>query len=105
MLTAAAGWSPAWHPLVTLALAAAASFAAYGDSGVLSTAMTEAVPRRHLGTVLALRSILGFGAGAVSPVVFGAVLDQSGQWGWAFSALAAGGLVAVAAALMLPRRR
>lgn len=105
VLTAAAGWSPIWHPLVTLALAAAASFAAYGDSGVLSTAMTEAAPRRHLGTVLALRSILGFGAGAVSPVVFGAVLDRSGQWGWAFSALATGGLVAVGAALMLPSRR
>lgn len=88
-----------------MALAAAASFAAYGDSGVLSTAMTEAVPPRHLGTVLALRSILGFGAGAVSPVVFGAVLDATGQWGWPFAALASGGLLAVAAAVALPGRR
>lgn len=105
VLTAVTGFSAAWHPLAVLAVAAAASFAAYGDSGVLSTAMTEAVPPRHLGTVLALRSILGFGAGAVSPVVFGAVLDATGQWGWSFAALAAGGLLAVGAALALPRAR
>lgn len=104
MLTATLGWSAAWHPLAALALACLASFAAYGDSGVLSAAMTEAVPPRHLGTVLALRSILGFGAGAVSPLAFGAVLDHSGLWGWSFTALAAGGLVAVGAALALPRR-
>lgn len=104
-LSAALGWSAAWHPLVVLALAAAASFAAYGDSGVLSTAMTESVPACHLGTVLALRSILGFGAGAVSPVVFGMVLDHSGQWGWPFTILAGGGLLAVAAAVALPKRQ
>lgn len=101
VLCLAVGWTPQLAPWLALAVAAAASFAAYGDSGVLSTAMTEAVPPRHLGTVLALRSILGFGAGAVSPVVFGAVLDRTGQWGWSFSTLAAGGLLAVGAALAL----
>jgi MFS family permease len=104
LLSSALGWSAAWHPLAALAIACLASFAAYGDSGVLSTAMTEAVPARHLGTVLALRSILGFGAGAVSPLAFGAVLDHTGQWGWSFAALGVGGLVAVSAALALPRR-
>lgn len=103
VLCLAVGWTPQVSPWLALAVAAAASFAAYGDSGVLSTAMTEAVPARHLGTVLALRSLLGFGAGAVSPVLFGAVLDGTGQWGWAFTALAAGGVLAVAAALALRR--
>jgi MFS family permease len=105
VLSAAVGWSATWSPVAVLVLACAASFAAYGDSGVLSTAMTESVPPRHLGSVLAIRSILGFGAGAVSPVVFGAALDATGQWGWPFTVLAAGGLVAVAAACALPRTR
>ncbi len=103
-LTAATGWSAAWHPMLALAVAAAASFAAYGDSGVLSTAMTEAVPQRHLGKVLAVRSLLGFGAGAVSPVAFGAVYDHTGQWGWSFAVLAVGGVAALAAALALRGR-
>lgn len=104
VLSACLGWSAQWHPLAALAVAVAVSFAAYGDSGVLSTALTEAAPPRHLGTVLAIRSLLGFGAGAVSPVVLGAVLDHTGQWGWSFTVLAIGGVLAVAAALALPRR-
>ena len=103
VLTALVGLSADWAPWLALLLAAAASFAAYGDSGVLSTAMTESVAPRHLGTVLAVRSLLGFGAGAVAPVVFGAVLDHTGTWAWSFAVLALGGGVAVAAALYLPR--
>lgn len=106
VLTASLGWAADWQPWAALVLAAAASFAAYGDSGVLSTAMTEAVEPRHLGAVLAIRSLLGFGAGAISPVVFGAVLDgQGGHWGWPFMALAVAGVVGVVAALALPGRR
>jgi len=104
VLTALVGLSADWAPWLALVLAAAASFAAYGDSGVLSTAMTESVAPRHLGTVLAVRSLLGFGAGAVAPVAFGAVLDQSGTWAWSFAVLALGGAAAVMAALNLPRR-
>ena len=66
--------------------------------------MTEAVPQRHLGKVLAVRSLLGFGAGAVSPVAFGAVYDHTGQWGWSFAVLAVGGVAALAAALALRGR-
>jgi MFS family permease len=103
LLSALLGWSADWHPWAALALACAASFAAYGDSGVLSTAMTESVAPRHLGSVLAVRSLLGFGAGALSPVVFGAVLDTGGGWGWAFVTLAAGGVLAVVTAIALPK--
>lgn len=76
-------------------------YTAIGDSAVLSTAISEAVPPGHLGSVLALRALLGFGAGAASPVVFGWVLDVVGathgaavQWGWAFASLGLGGLLA-----------
>jgi MFS family permease len=85
-------------------------FAALGDSGVLSSAMADAVAPSQLGRLLALRSILGFGAGAVSPAAFGLVLDLTNapdqapsHWGWAFAMLGGGGLIATAAALLLRR--
>ncbi len=106
------GWSFGLGLAPLLALTALYSFTVLGDSGVLSTAMTESVPARHLGTLLALRSILGFGAGAASPVVFGWVLDAVGTadgaaraWGWAFAVLGVGGAVATLCALALPAGR
>jgi MFS family permease len=92
-----------------LVLAALYGFSALGDSPVLSTAMTESVDAGSLGAALAVRSILGFGAGGVAPVVFGIVLDAGGgpamsSWGWgaAFATLGLGGLLATLCALRLP---
>lgn len=79
-------------------------FSALGDSPVYSAGITEAVGPRHLGGVLAVRSLLGFGAGAVAPLVFGLVLDLTkgrppsigeGMWGWAFAVLGIGGLLGI----------
>jgi MFS family permease len=93
-----------------LAVGAVYAFTALGDSPVLSTAFTEAVPPAYLGAGLALRSLLGFGAGAVAPLAFGAVLDATNPagvtptaWGWAFVTLGLGGLGATWAALGLAR--
>ena len=76
-------------------------FTALGDSPVLSTALTESVQPAYLGSALGLRSILGFGAGAMAPLVFGAVLDATNPpgatpaiWGWAYVLLGCGGLIA-----------
>ncbi len=71
------------------------SFAAVGDSSVFSTAVTELVPPRHIGVAYSVRSVLGFGAGAVAPWVFGLVLDAAGAaqaspvvtWGLAWCSL------------------
>ncbi|MGQ9364909.1 MFS transporter [Azospirillum sp. ST 5-10] len=105
------GWMPAFGPAVLLIAASAYGFAVIGDTGVLSAAMTEAVAPRHLGSVLALRSLLGFGAGALSPIVFGWVLDATNaagapptRWGWAFATLGVGGALAALCAALLPRR-
>lgn len=77
-------------------------FAAIADSPVLSTAQTELVPQRYLGASLSLRSVLGFGAGSVSPWVFGLLLDWGRAtaggsntlgFGLAFSALGLGGVL------------
>ena len=88
-----------------LGFAALYGFAALGDSSVLSTAMSEAVPAAYLGRALAIRSILGIGVGAAAPAAFGAVLDLSapGQgWGWAFVLMGVGGVVATVCAALLP---
>ena len=82
------------------------AFAALGDSPVLSAALTEAMDPSYLGAAFGLRSLLGFGAGAVSPLVFGAILDWTNPlvqgaystWGWAFGVLGLGGVGATWAA-------
>lgn len=99
------GWSGGLSPALLLAFAAVYGFAALGDSSVLSTAMSEAVPPAYLGRALAVRSILGIGVGAVAPVAFGVVLDLSTPetgWGWAFVLMGIGGLIATVCAALLP---
>lgn len=95
------GWSEQWGTGWVIALAAIGSFFILADSGVLSAAMTDEVPAACLGRVMGVRSILGFGAGALAPMTFGATLDRTHQWGWAYTSLAAGGLIAFLAALGL----
>jgi MFS family permease len=103
------GWTIGLPIALVLALTVLYGFLAIGDSPVLSTAMTEAVPAGYLGSALALRSVLGFGAGAVAPVAFGAILDSAQAagmglrgWSWGFMALGVGGAVAALCALLLP---
>jgi nitrate/nitrite transporter NarK len=95
------GWSAQWGAGWVIALAAVGSFFILADSGVLSAAMTDEVPAAYLGRVMGIRSILGFGAGALAPMTFGATLDRAHHWGWAYMSLAAGGIVAFFAALIL----
>jgi phosphinothricin acetyltransferase len=77
---------------------------------VYSTAITEVVPPAYRGAALALRSMPGYGAGAVAPLVFGAILDAhgtrtAGGWGWAFVSpgiAGAGAVVSVIALQTIP---
>ena len=91
----ALGWLiglPLWLLVLICALY---SFTAVGDSSVYSTAITELVPPRHIGVAYSVRSVLGFGAGAIAPWVFGLVLDAAGAaeaspvitWGLAWCSL------------------
>ncbi len=86
------------------------SFTAVGDSSVFSTAVTELVPPRHIGAAYSVRSVLGFGAGAIAPWVFGLVLDAAGAaqaspvvtWGLAWCSL---GIIAMMSPLATWRLR
>jgi len=74
-------------------------FSVIAESPVYSSGLTEVVSPNYLGTALGLRSLVGFGIGALVPTVFGAVLDFTNPagtetkfgflptWGWAFSTL------------------
>ena len=104
------GWCLAMPLWFTVTLGVLYSTAAFGDSSIYSTAITELVPASHQGTAYALRSVLGFGTGVVSPAVFGLVLDQFGHgidttriyvWGAAFAVLGVGGLLAPLGTLWL----
>lgn len=104
------GWTGHFGVFVLVTAAALYGFTALGDSGVLSAAMADATPPHLLGRMLALRSISGFGAGALAPLAFGAVLDFTNPgegpfetWGWAFSLLGLGGVGAAICAGLLPR--
>lgn len=94
------GWlvsAPLW---LVVAVAMFYNLTGIGDSSTYSTALTEVVPPRILGTAYAIRSVCGFGVGAVSPWVFGLVLDttraarleETVVWGLAWCSLALGGL-------------
>jgi len=95
------GWLLTAPLAVVILVGLVYGFSAIGDSPVYSTGITEVVDPAHLGSVLAVRSLLGFGAGAVAPLVFGAVLDLTdgrvagGVWGWAFSVLGVGGFLGI----------
>lgn len=100
------GWLQHLSAPLLLVITAVYGFATIGDSSVLSSAMTDAVPARKLGQVLGLRSVLGIGAGALSPAVFGLALDLAPgalAWGYAFSTLAVGAVLATLCAVLLNR--
>jgi len=105
------GWTVGWPFLIVMTIGLIYSFSSLGDSPVVSAALTEVVTPSYLGAAFGLRSLLGFGAGAISPALFGLVLDWTNNvttqqtyyenWGWAFSIFAFGGLGAVWAAYRL----
>jgi MFS family permease len=105
------GWlvtAPLW---LLVAIAMFYNLSGIGDSSTFSTALTEVVPARILGTAYAVRSVMGFGAGIVSPWAFGLVVDtartgglpENAVWGLAWSLLALGGLPGPLVALSLRR--
>ena len=103
------GWSIGWPFILAVSIGLIYAFSALGDSPVLSAGLTEVVRTSYVGAAFGLRSLLGFGAGALSPLLFGAVLDwanphasgmQYKGWGWAYGILGLGGLCAIVTAYL-----
>ena len=96
------GWLIALPIALLVALACLYNFAGIADSSTHSTVLAESVPPHYLGVAYAVRSVVGFGAGVVSPVVFGAALDAY-SWGAAWMILGLGALLGPVATLRLAR--
>jgi MFS family permease len=104
------GWLVAAPFWILLVVGLVYGFSAVGDSPVLSVGLTEVVAPHVLGSALAFRSLLGFGAGAIAQSAFGLILDATNagrpytEWGWAYALLGVGGLAGLASAVWLRLR-
>ncbi len=96
------GWMISLPLWLLVVVAAIYNITAIADSSVYSTAITELVPPQYLGAAFALRSVLGFGAGVISPWVFGLVIDwargeplrsETMAWGLAWTSLGVGAVL------------
>jgi MFS family permease len=105
------GWLMAAPLALLVLLACVYNFAGIADSATHSTVLAESVPPHYLGVAYAVRSVVGFGAGVVSPVVFGWALDLAGgrssgevfAWGIAWSTLGLGAVLGPLATWRLRR--
>ena len=96
------GWLIALPLALLVALCCLYNFSGIADSSTHSLVLAESVPPHYIGVAYAVRSVIGFGAGVVSPVVFGWALDAAGgsrlstsafAWGIAWSTLGLGALL------------
>lgn len=96
-----------YFPLLLLGLGYLYGFVTAADSAIYSTSILEIAPTGQTGAAQAVQSFIGFGVGAVVPVVAGLLLDQGAtpQWHYAFgfnAMLAVGGVLALLALRRLP---
>ena len=112
VLSFSIGWVIALPVVLLVAVACLYNFSAIADSSVHSTVIAESVPPHILGAAYAVRSVVGFGMGVISPVVFGWALDVAGggkasgepyAWGIAWMTLGLGGLLGPVATWKLQR--
>ncbi len=108
------GWMMVLPIALLVAFACLYNFAGIADSSTHSTVLAESVPPHYIGVAYAVRSVIGFGAGVFSPVVFGWALDLAGggrtsadafAWGIAWMTLGVGGLLGPLATWKLHRLR
>ena len=98
------GWLIALPIVLLVALACLYNFAGIADSSTHSLVLAESVPPHYLGVAYAVRSVVGFGAGVISPVVLGWALDASGRnWGIAWATLGLGALLGPICTMRLKR--
>ena len=88
VLAWAVGAAASW-PLALLALLAIYQVVVMADSAALTAGLVAVADPARRGAVMAVYSMAGFGAGFLSPLVAGAVLDAGGgrtsALGWALA--------------------
>lgn len=98
-----AGFAAVWPWWLMLGMLSLYFLTVMADSATLTAGLIAATPLPQRGAAMALYSLLGFGAGFVAPLTFGAMLDAGGggplAWGMAFGTLGMGGLVWATSAL------
>ncbi len=96
------GWMLGWPLAILFIVAACYNLASIADSSIYSTALTELIEPRYIGAAYAVRSVMGFSAGAISPWIFGLVMDvvhgtpwssERLAWGLAWTSLGLGALL------------
>jgi MFS family permease len=98
VVTGTIGWSWSLPWFAISALAMLHMTLVMGDSSALTAGMVLHAPAHARGATMAVHSMLGFGAGFIAPLVFGAVLDLTGgnasatAWSAAFMTLGAGAI-------------
>jgi MFS family permease len=107
------GWMFGWPLILLFIVAACYNFASIADSSIYSTALTELVEARSIGAAYAVRSVMGFSAGVISPWCFGLVIDmvreipeapESLVWALAWTTLGLGALPSPLMSWRLRRR-
>jgi len=108
------GWLVNAPAALLVLLACVYNFSAIADSSTHSTLLAESVPPHQVGVAFSVRSAIGFGAGVVSPVVFGWALDLAGgareaadphAWGIAWATLGIGAALGPLATWRLRREK
>jgi MFS family permease len=81
-----AGFAAVWPWWLMLCVLALHYVSVLADSAALTAGLVATTPVAQRGAAMALYSLLGFGAGFVAPLIFGATLDVTGghtsQWAW-----------------------
>jgi MFS family permease len=84
-------WAYSWPPAASVPFLAVWGAAVIADSGVFSTALSETVDQRFVGTALTVQTAVGFGL-TVVPIQLVALLAAHAGWQFAFLLLAPGPL-------------
>lgn len=80
--SAAVGWLEAM-PILLMGVAAIYAVASAADSSIYATLLIEQAPADRIGSAQAIQSFVGFGIGALWPILSGQFLDMTAEWlGW-----------------------
>lgn len=103
VITLGFGWLISAPLPILLVIGAVYGFVIVADSSIYKAGLTELTSEQRVATALSVQSALGFGVSVIAPVLFGAVQTYTGSWGWAFTVVGIGALVAPVAAFVADR--